>query len=251
MNRINHLDLGYVGLCADDVGAVLKSWHSLDILAEIFKLAQDYAGLILNIKKCFLVPVSAPLSIQVVSSLREYLHRYVPSWVSFNISSAAEYLGIWMGPKAGEKQWVQQIDKYLARVNAIAAAEASTLLSTKAYNIKALPVLSYPAQFLPPPPDLRKLEKYAFVKIFRVPYNAVSHDQQFSLSSLGIHTMKSFEVLFPAIKARFHHDHDCLIHALHRHLLSSIDDLPLVDACLASRSFWDSRPIVQNIINGT
>eukprot|EP00973_Karenia_brevis_P089527 12398192-Karenia_brevis.AAC.1 len=143
--QINDLHLGYVGLCADDVGAVLKSCNSLNILHEIFRFASELAGLQLNIKKCFIVPLSSPLSLHVVSILRQYLQSYIPAWTQFNIAATAEYLGIWLGPASGSRQWTHQITKYLQRVDLISAASAATALSVKTYNMKALPVLSYPA----------------------------------------------------------------------------------------------------------
>eukprot|EP00973_Karenia_brevis_P031506 4346627-Karenia_brevis.AAC.1 len=71
--------------------------------------------------------------------------------MNFSIAASAEYLGIWLGPGAALHYWSDQIPKYLTRINTISASGVATSLAVKAYNIKAATVLTYPAQFLPPP----------------------------------------------------------------------------------------------------
>eukprot|EP00973_Karenia_brevis_P091894 12409671-Karenia_brevis.AAC.1 len=82
-----------------------------------------------------------------------------------------------MGPGAGVRQWQAPISKFLSSVNDIARAQLSLNLAVKAYNLKAITKLSYPLQFLPPPDNFDKIEKYAFTKIFKLPFNSVAHSQ--------------------------------------------------------------------------
>ena len=97
--------LGRTCLCADDVGIVLKNWFDLVKVFKVFNLAERAAGLKLKPRKCFLVPISAPYSLAVVSSLRDFLSSFIPSWFEFNITCTAEYLGIWLGPGSASRQW--------------------------------------------------------------------------------------------------------------------------------------------------
>ena len=97
--QINAIGLGCVRLCADDIGIVLNFWHSLIIIFKIFYLAERCACLKLSIKKCFLVPLSRRLTPHVIGALMEFLISNISSWAKVNISSSAEYLGIWFGPK--------------------------------------------------------------------------------------------------------------------------------------------------------
>eukprot|EP00973_Karenia_brevis_P009234 1253076-Karenia_brevis.AAC.1 len=198
--QLESLDLGRVRLCADDIGVVLKSWRSLVVLFHIFKLAEQCASLRLNLKKCFLVPISAPLSPHVISTLRDFLVSRITPWADFNITACAEYLGIWLGPAASTRQWTSQNSKFLSKVRDISDAQVAPSLAVKAYNSKTATVLSYPSQFLPPPPAMQKLEKYAFTKIYKVPYNTLAHNEQFAVSGLGIGAMKSLDIAFTAAK---------------------------------------------------
>ena len=143
--------MGVVRACADDIAVTVKDIASLIKLFEIFNIAKQVAGLALKAKKCFLIPLSAPLSPELVQSVYNYLCTYLPAWSSFNIVATAEYLGIWMGPAANTRNWVPQISKLLDRTNLIHASAPPTALAVGTYNVKAITVLSYPAQFLPPP----------------------------------------------------------------------------------------------------
>eukprot|EP00973_Karenia_brevis_P073732 10247601-Karenia_brevis.AAC.1 len=155
-----------------------------------------------------------------------------------------------MGPSAADKHWTKQIEGYLSATHRIAAAQVAPSIGVKTYNIRAVTKLSYPAQFLTPPPNLVKLEKYAFIQIFRLPYNALSHPEQFSINSLGITTFKSMSAVFTASKVRYLHSHHELISSLHSDLLNSLDDISLGDAVRCTRSHWDSQPLILNIIQG-
>ena len=91
------------------------------------------------------------------------------------------------------------------------------------------------------------VEKYAFTKIFRVPYNSVSHNEQFSLHQLGLLELKSAAALCSASKVRYLHSHRDLISTMFHRLFGSCDHIPLSDFSNFSRSFWDSPAICATI----
>ena len=113
--------------------------------------------------------MSARLTSNLLEIIKDFLRAHIPAWIDFSISSHALYLGIWLGPTAGSMHWTSQINKYIERVNLISSSGVSSALATKAYNLKVATTLSYPAQFLPPPSNLIRLEKYAFVNMYEVP----------------------------------------------------------------------------------
>ena len=82
--------------------------------------------------------------------LKDHLARVVPAWGRFNILPCAKYLGIWLGPKAGTKQWHEQADKWRTRARAISEMNLSGVPTALLYNCRAITVLSYAAQFNPP-----------------------------------------------------------------------------------------------------
>ena len=143
--------LGVIRACADDIAVTLKNMSSLVQLFDIFQIAEQVAGLRLKVTKCFLIPLSAPLSPELVQTVYSFLCKYIPAWSDFKIVATAEYLGIWLGPAASTRNWVPQISKLLDRTNIIHASAPPTALAVGTYNVKALTVLSYPAQFIPPP----------------------------------------------------------------------------------------------------
>eukprot|EP00973_Karenia_brevis_P063364 8807284-Karenia_brevis.AAC.1 len=156
---------GIIEVCADDIAVVLQSWIQLKDLYKVFQFAQSAAGLTLKPKKCVLVPLSAPLSPHLVSVLRDFLNSHSPPWAQFSITAAAKYLGIWLGPSSQVHSWNEPVTEFVNRVHTISDSHVAPSLGVCTYNMKAVPTLTYPAQFLPPPPDTTKLEKYAFVKL--------------------------------------------------------------------------------------
>ena len=112
-------ELGCVALCADDIAVVLKDLHHILAVYIIFVKAELAAGLNLKPTKCKLVPLSAPLSPQLIDSITNYLRELIPAWVSFRIVGSAEYLGIWMGPNASVHNWSSQCSKFLERTTLI------------------------------------------------------------------------------------------------------------------------------------
>ena len=152
-----HQGLGIVRACADDIAVVLKNLASLAVVASIFQAAEVCAGPVLKPRKCFMLPLAGPLTEALRLALPNYLTQHVPSWMDFQISDSAEYLGIWFGPGANSKNWTPQGWEFLERVSAIAQAGPATKLAVQTYNNKAITVFSYPAQFLPPPPHIKKM----------------------------------------------------------------------------------------------
>ncbi len=118
-----------------------------------FSAAEAVAGLSLKAIKCKLVPL-LPFSQALADQIREWLSSNIPAWKDFSIAPTAKYLGFFLGPMAGTKQWESPIQKYCDRVEVIASSGAATALCAYSYNIRTVPVLSYVAQLVPLPPLL-------------------------------------------------------------------------------------------------
>ena len=143
--------LGVLRACADDLALVLKDLASLTIVHRIFEFVEQLAGLTLKIRKCFLILLAPDPDSNFLQFLCDFLNQQIPSWANFQVTDAAEYLGIWLGPKAETENWVTQIAKLLDRTALISDAGPPTSLAIGTYNVKAVTVLSYPTQFFPPP----------------------------------------------------------------------------------------------------
>ena len=136
---------------------------------------------------------SFPLSPHVISCIRDFLVAHTPSWHMFNIVRTAEYLGVWIGPAAPPKQWSNVDSDYIKRVDAIAAANVASSLAVRTHNSKGINKYSYLSQFLPPPPYIRRLEKYAVTQLFKITYDTLSHDECFAISQIGMETIRSLD----------------------------------------------------------
>eukprot|EP00973_Karenia_brevis_P065596 9120780-Karenia_brevis.AAC.1 len=84
--------IGHVRLCADDIGAVLQSVHSLPVLGSIFHRVQKALALFLNIPKCVVVPLTAGPSLALFDVIKGWLARLAPGWIQFRVQGGAEYL---------------------------------------------------------------------------------------------------------------------------------------------------------------
>eukprot|EP00973_Karenia_brevis_P080840 11214995-Karenia_brevis.AAC.1 len=241
---------GIVELCADDIAIVFQSWFDFPLVQDIFALARKVAGLSLKPRKCILVPLSAPLSPHLIEVLRDFMRSSVPEWAEFNIAASAEYLGIWLGPGASTKYWISQLDKFFHRLHLIHEAGVAQSLAVKAYNLKTVTTISYPAQVLPPPPNIHKIEKYAFCKLYKIPYNSVSHSEQFSFSEFGLDRMTSIDAMCTAIQTRFYYATSELINQCNVQLFNSTDGLTLAELPNSARAFWNNSSLVHNIIRG-
>ena len=129
--QIDSIGIGVTCLCADDIGMALRSWRDLIKAYEIFSMAESAAGLTLKPKKCFIVPLAGPLSPHIISSLRDFLAANTPQWYDFSIVSAAEYLGVWLGPAAKQHHWTNATTDFLDRVRTIADAKVAPSLDIR------------------------------------------------------------------------------------------------------------------------
>ena len=151
--RLREGDNGIVRACADDIGACLSRLKHLNILAPIFDVAASLAGLNLKAIKCVLVPL-CQFSERVKKDIQKWLKRNIPKWSTFSIESAANLLGMYVGPGASSLNWHKQLAKIKDRVKVIQNASASITINAVTYNARVVPVTSYVAQLLPHPPSL-------------------------------------------------------------------------------------------------
>eukprot|EP00973_Karenia_brevis_P019158 2625849-Karenia_brevis.AAC.1 len=121
-------------MCADDIGASLKSLEALKVMRWIFQMADEAASLELAVQKCNLVPYSCFPNLHTFEIIRDWLFSNVPEWACFRIAGSAEYLGIHMGPLAFREQWIKPFEKYFHNSFLVAQAGLSAKISAIAYS---------------------------------------------------------------------------------------------------------------------
>ena len=182
--RLEENRAGILRACADDIGASLRALRHLALLAPIFQLAKKLAGLSLKPSKCVLIPL-APLTLTLETKIRQWLEETIPTWMTFRIQNKGKYLGFFLGPEANSAQWNGPLEKYTSRVDAIYASHAAISISSYSYNTRAVPVVSYVAQLVTPPPRMQRLELTSLNKIAHMATNALYLKDFLSLEEAG------------------------------------------------------------------
>ena len=75
----------------------------------------------------------------------------IPEWTNLQICAQAKYLGIYIGPVLGGKNCEAPMEKFMTRVEDIAAMHSPLPYACALFRSKALSVLGYVAQVCPPP----------------------------------------------------------------------------------------------------
>ena len=109
----------------------------------------------------------------------------VPAWACFKIAPLAKYLGVFLGPRAGQKQWHAQHNKWVDRARAIANMGTAASISVFQYNTRAVSTLSYIMQFCFPPAWLLRKERWCLAKILHIPYKAYPDTAYFAFRQWG------------------------------------------------------------------
>ena len=97
---------------ADDIAMVIpRGLEVLPCIASIFYEFGLISGWLLSIGKTVIAPL---FPIDLVE-FRSLLTAAVPSWGAMQVSFAAKYLGVCVGPDKGTRSWTAPIRKYLDR----------------------------------------------------------------------------------------------------------------------------------------
>ena len=104
-----------------------------------------------------------------VEIIHDWLTRHLPDWSLFNVVKAAKYLGVWMGPAAGELQWRDPTTKWEKRAVTVVDLSVGSFDAAQLYNTRAVPVLGYIAQLMPMNPRFARLEKRLSHRLMHIP----------------------------------------------------------------------------------
>ena len=138
-------------VCADDFGSALKSLSSPRQQASIFDLAAKCAGLVLKPAKSALIITVLSLSPLLIQSIRNWLAVNVPQFSNIVIAESGKCLGWHLGRHSAILSYAAPIKKFTNRVQEICLGKAPAAVALVRYSQRAVPVLSYVAQFAVPP----------------------------------------------------------------------------------------------------
>ena len=190
---------------ADDFGSAIKALSALRTHASIFRLASKVAGLHLKPTKCVIVLTCISLSEDIVLAVKAWLTQEVPDFANFILSDCGKYLGWILGHKADLNSWSSPIQKFKNRICEIVGGKAPATASICRYNSRALTVLSYVAQFTPPPAEHKVpgLAHWGIHSILRIPPNSLSRQLCYSMGVCSIVQPVPIEAYCNAIIYRF------------------------------------------------
>ena len=162
-----HLPTAKIRAFADDIAVVLPNLQEdLPKVARLFAGIGHVAGLQLNIPKCVLMPLWPVQHDQV----RRHLCISAQEFASITISECGTYLGIVIGPGAGQSSWKKPLAKYLETAKAWGAQGLGLQYGALAYTTYVLPILSFVAQVCPIPEEAYKMEAKALRYMVPGPY---------------------------------------------------------------------------------
>ena len=156
--------------CADDVLILLRRLQNLVWVASIFRHTALATGLHLNVAKCAVIPLWSLAAPQIVENVRVAISRLCPDWLAAPVVSTSVYLGLPFGPGATEVMaWSGPLCKLRRRTTEINETCSAPTLAAQLWNCRGVTVLSYVAQFYPPPKELGALEVRLVSSLFRLP----------------------------------------------------------------------------------
>jgi len=177
---------GAVFACADDVGAALKALKFLFLVEGFFRRFEKVSGLKLKPVKCNLVPLTANVTASNARAIANWLARYIPGWMHFQVCDFAKYLGLYLGPAAANQiNWDAPVRKFCERVEQASQKNLPLQMAASQFNTKAVTVLGYVGQFVPPPQSFKSIELRMAHKVLNWPTNSLDTAAAYSLEKFG------------------------------------------------------------------
>ncbi|CAK0828297.1 unnamed protein product [Prorocentrum cordatum] len=139
--------LGPARARADDIGCVVKHAQALRAVAEAMQVADAIAALSPKLTECMLVPLHAPFSVEVATTVRQALAAAVLFFAKIQIASALVYSGLVLSPAADESSCrLAQSIKVKLRSRLVGSGPLAASRLAANYTAGIAPVLSYVAQ---------------------------------------------------------------------------------------------------------
>ena len=109
----------------------------------------------------------------------------MPSAANFKLDTKGKYLGLWIGPGAGETSFEMPCKKYIARCRSLKAKQAPLMAVIRLYNTENVTVFSHVAQVLCLPKSVMEIEKVRLAALLSLPFNAWTGRAMWNLKQGG------------------------------------------------------------------
>ena len=101
--------------------------------------------------------------------VKTWLERNCPLWQQFHIHNRGKYLGLFIGPEAGQVQWDAALTKCKARVLEVKTSSPPLAMLGNQFASKAISVLGYVGQLATLPKGFKTFELWAAHKVLGMP----------------------------------------------------------------------------------
>ena len=166
---------------ADDIALVIPDIEAaMPILQEIFHGAHKVANLELNMPKCVVIP----LYLGTMESIGTDFRSRFPDWAAISVETKGTYLGMVIGPGAGQSSWDKPLKKFLGVAKSWGKLGMGLTYSAAAYAIYALPTLTFVGQLKSPSKEALLTEEKALRAIVPGPYRWILPKDLYYLSDL-------------------------------------------------------------------
>ena len=184
-SAIDDKDSGITRVCADDVGAAMRSIASLSEYKRVFDCMRVFARLCVAPHKCKVVPLWAPFTRSIATTVAAAIAALIPDWSHFSVVAIAKYLGLMLGPAANDDSWAAPVRKWTERSKIIASSALSPTVSVQLYNARAVPTLMYVAQFMLPPDSIISFANARANSLIHTPPNTVTSKLLAQFGTIG------------------------------------------------------------------
>ena len=157
---------------ADDLAAVVPDiWHWLRLAAPVFDLLIAATSLKIKPRKTNIIPL---WSNPQLFNMKRRVSTIIPSWAGVEITVAAKYLGILVGPDVSmQDRWAACLVKFDSRVRVISALGLGGVTLTRRFNQVVGSLLSYLSQLAQLPPDFHNHLSITISRVFRLPHQRI------------------------------------------------------------------------------
>ena len=131
---------GLIRAFADDNGLALRNCLALQVVLDEYEKYAIFSNLNLNLKKCYVVPLFPAVDKE---QARAHIVGKVPGAGGMCYEWYAIYLGIYLGPGAGDIGWEAPILKYIERARQWGAGSSGLFVSARHYAIFCVSVLQF------------------------------------------------------------------------------------------------------------
>lgn len=170
--------------CADDLGFALRALRALPALVAAFGVLAGPTGLRLKVVKCVLVPTGV-FSDVLVAAMRAAITRLCPDFSWVLIAPCGKYLGYWLGPGAGSRQFVAQLAKMRRRNAALCAAGVHAGAAAREFAARVASVLPYVARLRRVPNEVFRAMMLMAASALHLAPNSLGERELLSMERFG------------------------------------------------------------------